>query len=382
MDRQTEIALIKEIIGLAEQKSAHLDEAVAHSPISRYSSPERFERERAMILRRKPVIAAQSSELEGERAFLAKNFLGLPVLLTRDENKTVHAFLNVCRHRGAKLERETSGCKRIFTCPYHGWSWTNRGELRAVPQEEQGFPDLPRAERGLRRLPATEAHGFIWIIANPESAEMPEIDDWLPGLAKDFQWLGLADHRVAVIDNLDIAANWKLLLEGGLEAYHFRVAHRNTVASYFPDNLSTYRMFGPHVRTVLPRISMPDMRDVPETDWQIRRDANLLYTLTPTTQLLVQQDHVMWMHLEPLAEDRTGVRVATLVPRSVPETDETQGRWEKNQKITMAALSEDFELGEEVQAGFASRGNPSHLFGRFEGALNWFNVAIEEMIAN
>ena len=266
--------------------------------------------------------------------------------------------------------------------PYHGWSWTNQGELRAVPQEEQGFPDLPRAERGLRRLPATEAHGFIWIIANPESAEMPEIDDWLPGLAKDFQWLGLADHRVAVVDNLDIAANWKLLLEGGLEAYHFRVAHRNTVASYFPDNLSTYRMFGPHVRTVLPRISMPDMRDVPETDWQIRRDANLLYTLTPTTQLLVQQDHVMWMHLEPLAEDRTGVRVATLVPRSVPETDETQGRWEKNQKITMAALSEDFELGEEVQAGFASRGNPSHLFGRFEGALNWFNVAIEEMIAN
>ena len=92
MDRQTEIALIKEIIGLAEQKSAYLDAAVAHSPISRYSSPERFERERAMILRRKPVIVAQSSELEGERAFLTKNFLGLPVLLTRDENSTVRTF--------------------------------------------------------------------------------------------------------------------------------------------------------------------------------------------------------------------------------------------------------------------------------------------------
>ena len=382
MDRQTEIALIKEIIGLAEQKSAYLDAAVAHSPISRYSSPERFERERAMILRRKPVIVAQSSELEGKLAFLTKNFLGLPVLLTRDENSTVRAFLNVCRHRGARLERETSGCKRIFTCPYHGWSWTSQGKLRAVPQEAQGFPDLPRAERGLRRLPATEAHGFIWIIANPESAEMPAIDDWLPGLAKDFQWLGLTNHRIAAMDELDIPANWKLLLEGGLEAYHFRVAHRNTVAPFFPDNLSTYRMFGPHIRTVLPRISMPDMRDVSETDWQIRRDANLLYTLTPTTQLLVQQDHVMWLHIEPMAEDRTGVRVATLVPRSVPETDETQGRWEKNQKITMAALLEDFELSEEIQAGFASRGNPSHLFGRFEGALNWFNVAIEEMIAN
>lgn len=49
MDRQTEINLIQEIIGLAEQKSTFLDETIAHSPISRYSSPERFEREQAMI---------------------------------------------------------------------------------------------------------------------------------------------------------------------------------------------------------------------------------------------------------------------------------------------------------------------------------------------
>lgn len=41
---------------------------------------------------------------------------------------------------------------------------------------------------------------------------------------------------------------------------------------------------------------------------------------------------------------------------------------------------EDFELGEEIQSGFASRGNPSHLFGRFEGALNRFNLSVEEMM--
>ena len=382
MDRQTEVALIKEIIGLAEQKSTHLDVTIAHSPITRYASPDRFEREHAMILRRKPVIAAQSSELEGDRAFLAKNYLGLPVLLTRDEDNSVHAFLNVCRHRGARLEREAAGCKRVFTCPYHGWSWTNRGELRAVPQEAQGFPDLPRAERGLRRLPATEAHGFIWIIANPESTDAPDIDAWLNGLAGDFRWLGLDGHRIAVIEELEVAANWKILLEGGLEAYHFRVAHRNTIAPYFPDNLSTYRMFGPHVRSVLPRTSMPDLRGKSEGDWRLRRDANLLYTLSSATQLLVQQDHVMWLHLEPLASDRTGVRVATLVPQAAPETEELQAHWERNQLITKTTLMEDFELAEEIQGGFASRGNPSHLFGRFEGALNRFNAAIEEMIAN
>jgi phenylpropionate dioxygenase-like ring-hydroxylating dioxygenase large terminal subunit len=382
MDRNTEIELIREIIGLADRKSAFLDDTISHSPISRYASPERFERERAMIFRRKPTIIAQASELEGPRAFLAKDFLGLPILLTRDDDGRVHAFLNVCRHRGARIEREAKGCKRIFTCPYHAWSWTNEGELRGVPHEEQGFPDLPRAERGLRRLPCAEAHGFIWVIANPDAADMPNIEAWLNGMAADLRWIGLSEHRIAALEEIEVAANWKLLFEGGMEAYHFRVAHKATIGPYFPDNLLTYAMFGPHMRAILPRITMPDLRSVPEEKWDLRRDANMVLTLMTNTQLLVQQDHVMWFHFEPLAVDRTRVRMATLAPRSAADTPEMQAHWDKNQKITVTALMEDFELGKEIQAGFASRGNPSHLFGRFEGALNRFNLVVEEMMAS
>ncbi|MEL7462793.1 MAG: SRPBCC family protein [Pseudomonadota bacterium] len=381
MDRSTEIALIREIIGLAEQNAAYLDQTIAHSPIARYASPERFERERAMIFHRKPVVAAHSSELADENAYIARDFLGLPLLLTRDEAGRAHAFLNVCRHRGATIEREATGCKRIFTCPYHGWSWTNEGALRAVPHEAEGFPNLPRAERALRSLPCAEAHGFIWIVADPEASEIPDIDGWLNDLGEDFAWLDLANHRIAVSEEIEIAANWKLLVEGGLEAYHFRVAHKNTIAPYFPDNLSTYAMFGPHIRSVLPRTTMTDLREVPEADWRIRRDANLLYVLTPSVQLLVQQDHVVWINAEPVSEGVTKLRLATLVPQDSPETEETAAHWRKNHQITHVTLMEDFELGEEVQYGFASHGNPSHLFGRFEGALNRFNLTVEEMIA-
>ncbi len=380
MERTEELELIREIIGLAEQKSAYLDATIAHSSIRRYASAERFDRERAAVFTRMPIVAAQSSELETPRAFLTKEIMGLPVLLTRDDEGAAHAFLNVCRHRGARLEREASGCKRIFTCPYHAWSWTNEGELRSVPYEAQGFPDLPRTERRLRRLPVAEAHGFIWVIANADAGGTLDIDDWLSGLERDFRWLGLADHRIAVEEIVEIGANWKVLIEGGLESYHFRVAHRDTIGPYFTDNLSSYRVFGPHLRSVLPRLSMPDLRQVPEENWAIRKDANLLYTVVPTMQFLVQQDHIMWFLFEPRAVDRTSIRMATLVPRSVPETDEMQARWEKNQAITRTALMEDFTLGEEIQSGFASRGNPSHLFGRFEGALNRFNLVIEDMV--
>ena len=380
MQRKEEIGLIREIIGLAEQKSAYLDDAVAHSPISRYHSPERFERERALIFRRKPVIAAQSSELAGPRDFVVRQVMGLPVLLARDDDGVVRAFLNVCRHRGAKLERETSGCKRVFTCPYHGWSWTNTGDLRAVPQEAQGFPDLPRAERGLRRLPVAEAHGFIWVIANPDESGPLDIDAWLRRLSADFDWLQLDDHRIAVEETIDIHANWKVLVEGGIEAYHFRVAHAATIAPYFPDNLSTYRIFGQHLRSVLPRTTMTELASKPEAEWSIRQDANVLYSLMPVTQLLVQQDHVVWINSDPIAADHTRMRIATLVPKDA-DTDAMQAHWQKNHAITKATLMEDFELGEEIQSGFASRGNPSHLFGRFEGALNRFNRMVEELIA-
>ena len=382
MNRKTELELIREIIGLAQQKSAFLDTDIAHSPISRYSSPERFEREMAMIFRRKPVVAAHSSELEGENAFIAKDFLGLPLLLTRDADGKAHAFLNVCRHRGAKIERETAGCKRVFTCPYHAWSWSNQGTLRAVPQEGQGFPDLSRAERGLRRLPVREAHGFIWVIANPDAGTIPDINTWLCGLKPDFAWLGLEDHRIAVMDTIEIDANWKVLIEGGLEAYHFRIAHKHTIGPHFPDNLLTYRQFGPHMRAVLPRRAMPELSKVPEDDWVLRNDANLVYTIVPNTQMLVQQDHFMWFHIEPMSVNKTRFRCATVVPASAPRTDEMEKHWQLNHRISLTALKEDFEIGEEIQGGFASRGNPSHLFGRFEGALNRFNLTVEEMIAN
>ena len=381
MDRQTEITLIKELIGLEDRKTTFLDDTIAHSPISRYTSPERFERETAMIFRRKPMVVAHSSELEGENAFLARRFLDLPILLTRDTEGQVRAFLNVCRHRGARLERGEEGCKRVFTCPYHAWSWDNKGALRAVPQEAKGFPDLPRAERGLRRLPCVEAHGFIWIIANPETAEMPDIDQWLGGLGEDFAWMNLANHRIAVLDITEVKANWKVIIEGGLEAYHFRVAHKETIGPYFPDNLFSFQLFPPHLRGVLPRNTLTDLREVPEEEWDIRINANILYTVIPTMQLLSQQDHVMMFAFEPLAVDRTRIRMATLVPRDAPETEEMQAHWQKNQTVTLTALAEDFELGEEIQSGFASRGNPSHLFGRFEGALNRFNLAVEEMLA-
>ena len=376
MDRSTEIELLEELAGLREGGAFHLDDAVATSPVTRYTCPQRFELERQKLFRALPAIVAHRSELPEPDSFLTREFAGLPLLLTRDGAGAVHAFLNVCRHRGNRLVDAATGCRRRFACPYHAWTWDNGGALLRITHGDVGFPDIDKGALGLKRLGCTEAHGWIWVVADTDAA--PDIDRFLGGLAADFAWLDAGNLKIVHEYIGERAANWKILVEGGLEAYHFRIAHKNTVGPYFHDNLSSYRVFGRHIRTILPRVRLDAMMTEPRERWSLRRETNMVYTVFPSAQLLVQEDHVVWVPALPLAPDRTLVRVATLAPADFDPADaEAALHWRKNHDITMRTLCEDFAIGESIQSGLASGANDELRFGRFEGALDRFNRIVE-----
>ncbi|MCG8443251.1 MAG: aromatic ring-hydroxylating dioxygenase subunit alpha, partial [Caulobacterales bacterium] len=361
--------------GLHTARSAFLDEAVTSNPVAHYASPERFAREQASIFHALPVMAAHSSELAGDGAFLRREVAGLPLLLTRDGEGGVHAFLNVCRHRGARLVEARSGCKRRFSCPYHAWTYSHQGALLAVPHQAQGFPDLDRSGLGLRRAACVERFGWMWVSARAD-ADMA-IERHLDALAADFDWFDAEALHVAHMDEQDRGANWKILVEGGIEAYHFRVAHRDTIGPYFNDNLSSYETFGPHMRSVLPRAGLGELNTANRADWRLRAHANVLYTIFPADALLVQHDHVVWIHNEAVAPDRTHVRLTTLAPKD----DDRDDHWRRNHAITVTTLNEDFDIGEAIQAGITTGANERLMFGRFEGALARFNETVERYLA-
>ncbi|MEO1115023.1 MAG: aromatic ring-hydroxylating dioxygenase subunit alpha [Pseudomonadota bacterium] len=377
MDRELERALLQELSGLKENGLFFLDDSVQASPVARYVSADRFDRERDRIFRSLPLIAAHASELPADGSFLTRQVGGLPVLLTRDRHRKVNAFMNVCRHRGARLVDEDKGCKHSFSCPYHAWTWNSSGELRGVPHEKPGFPGLDRDAFALKRLPAVERLGLVWIVADPDAA--PDFDAFLDPIAGDFTWTGMDTLGIAARDTFTLSANWKLLVEGGLEAYHFKVAHKDTIGPHFLDNLSSYEMLGSHIRSILPRTSLVSLQPDNETGWRIRDHANILYSVFPANQFLLLQDHVAWVKLHPLSAGRTGVDIATLAPVS----DLTPGKaehWKRNHKITSLTLAEDFALNEAVQDGLASGANKSLTFGRYEGALHRFNEEVEKFL--
>ncbi len=376
MDRRTELELLEELASLGAAQSFFLDESIATSPVTRYTCPKRFERERQELFRGLPAIAAHSSELAARDSFLTRDLAGLPLLLTRDRGGAVHAFLNVCRHRGTRLVSEESGCRRRFSCPYHAWTYDNRGALLAIPHGDSGFPDLNLKALGLKRLGCQEVHGWIWVCA--EKDIKIEVDGFLDGLAADFSWLNAGNLKKVHGDTIECAANWKILYEGGLEAYHFQTAHKNTIGLYFLDNLSSYRMFGRHIRSVLPRTRLDAEMALPEESRSLRRAANIVYSIFPSAQFLVQEDHLVWIQIQPLAVDRSRVCLVTLAPA---DTDTEAEHWRKNHEITSRTLSEDFAIGESIQSGLDSGANSELHFGRFEGALSKFNMIVESELS-
>ena len=119
----------------------------------------------------------------------------------------------------------------------------------------------------------------------------------------------------------------------------------------------------------------------PRERWSLRRETNLVYTVFPSAQLLIQEDHVVWVQVLPVAPDRTTVRIATLAPADFDSTnDEAALHWRKNHDISVRTLAEDFAIGESIQGGLPSGANDELRFGRFEGALDRFNRIVEREI--
>ena len=375
MQADEQIELLEELLGLRRDRAAFLDDATRRSPAGRYTDAALFAAEREKIFRATPLAVAHISELAEDGAFLRCEVAGAPIILTRDREGEIHAFYNVCRHRGARLVEADQGCRHRFTCPYHAWTWDNQGRLIGVPHQAQGFPDLDKADYGLKRVNVAVRFGWVWAQLDGEM----DIDAFLAPVAADLAWLGMEDHVIHASDTQEWRANWKIIAEGGLESYHFRVAHANTVGGLFHDNLSSYQMKGPHIRSILARNTIDELVEKPRDQWAIRKHTNVLYSLFPNLSLLAQADHVAAILSSAQAVDRTSMRIITLVPKA-DATEDRADWWGRNHGFTLKTLKEDFEIGEAIQSGLGHGVNDALTFGRFEGALHAFNEVVSQRL--
>jgi phenylpropionate dioxygenase-like ring-hydroxylating dioxygenase large terminal subunit len=380
MRREIQEELITRLKEMVDTGETTLVESERLNPVAEYHDPAHLEHEQELVLRRHPIVVAHSSQLREPRDYITDDLSGVPILVVRQEDGSLGAFLNVCRHRGVRVVSDQSGNRRSFSCPYHGWTYGSDGALKGIPHR-QAFPDVDRDTRGLVPIPVEERHGLVWAVLNPD-AELnvaaylgPELDDELASYnVTDFA----LERTVLFRESL----NWKSVIDGFLENYHIRYLHSDTLAKYVRTNVHTYDPFGPHARLVVVKTRFDKVRDLPLD----RYPHEPLYYMSPVYHIF-PNTVISWVgdHLESwtaFPDQDTPKQSVTRLSMIVPlDRIEEHDFWERSMKVILDVIpSEDFEMSRLMQRGLPARAQTHQVFGRNEGALQHFHEELERAL--
>jgi phenylpropionate dioxygenase-like ring-hydroxylating dioxygenase large terminal subunit len=348
-----------------------------------FTDPETARRERDLVFGRFPSIVAHGSELPEPNDFITLRMPRNNIIVMRQPDRSVKAFVNLCRHRGALLEERDQGRCRLFSCGYHRWSYNPDGSLRAVTRDST-FGDIDRSRHGLIELPCEERHGFIWVV--DQAGRGVDVAAWLgpemDGILAGYQLGDLVAFRA---EGFDEPVNWKIMQDAFLDGYHIQYAHPNTAARHIHTNVLALEDFGRHCRFISPRKSIDRWIDEDPGDRSLARDVIETHFLLPNSTLLRQPDHFQLLTFRPHPAEpgRSRMEMRLLVPAvQVSGMDEESWTrlWQKNWKILLAVLhEEDFPLLRGSQRGLESADAGGMLLGRNEVANQVFHRELRKL---
>lgn len=376
----TQRQLLHRIRAQHEGRDIPLAEHVEFNPISAYTDVARGKLEHARLFRERPVLICASGRLKNPGDYLADDLSGIPILLTRDSAGIVHAFYNVCRHRGARLVDGEGHRPHAFACPYHAWVYDHQGTFLRT-REEAAFSGLPCEHRNLAPLHAFEQHGLIWVaqVANAASptALLPE------ALQQELNSFALSSHHHYKSFRAEHAFNWKVGIDTFLENWHFPTLHRSTIADAFAAKLSLVDRLGEHLRIVYPFNGIEKCFESIADSESFLEQVTIIYVLFPNTLLLWQRDHFETWRFFPTSPDtpQRCVSEFTLYAPAPPDTEKARAHWERNIDIVLRTVNgEDFPNAETIQSNFSSGAQAQILFGRNEPALMHYHAAIRDAL--
>lgn len=360
---------------IRDTQTDRLDDCFEYD-LSIYSCPDVARRERTQIFERAPMMAAHSHQLPEAGSFLTLSLNRSQILLTRDENGQVAAFLNVCRHRGARVVAAECGKRRAFACPYHGWTYGNDGALRSIGFGES-FGQTPSPERGLVRLPAEERHGFIWVVENP-GASIDVAAHLGPGMDQALREYGLDRWFFYKDQVFDFPQNWKVMMDGLIDGYHVQFLHGKTISPYFYPNMMGIEILGPHALWGNPRRRMQELIDQPPQEMpSLDRYAIIGNLFVPNAAMVLHPHHIEFWTIYQNPDNPAACRVHLryLTPKGEHDARGQEILAKNWQIATDAIINEDVPIGNSIQASARMPHTGSVILGRNEVTNQLFHRA-------
>ncbi len=368
------------LIDLVANDGCTQADSIMELDVNDYRDPARFERERVELFRNYPQFVGPSCLLREPGDYYAFDDTGIPLLILRQQDGSLGAFLNYCSHRGAPLGDGLGKAKkgRLLTCPYHGWSYDLQGNLTGVPYGKLGFTDLDRSTRGLRPVQVEEKDGCIFVMPNPELRF--DIDETMGGLGEQLSGFGFDNHHLLGIGRVETAINWKMNMDTFHEFYHFDVLHPETIAQMSYSNVCHYTQFGRNHCMSAPSLEINQLRDQDRACWQPRDYLSFVTYVFPNTVLFIVGDHFQTWRVFPLAKDRSVVYHSMYLPEEPADGAERQEREAYFQMIRDVAVNEDYGLVERIQRGLNNDIDRTVLVGRNEPGVQNMHRQIRDVM--
>jgi phenylpropionate dioxygenase-like ring-hydroxylating dioxygenase large terminal subunit len=179
-------------------------------------------RERELLFAHAWQYAGHAGQLAEPGSYFTLRVGDVPLVVVRDREGELRAFVNVCRHRGAEVVSGEGPCTTL-QCHYHAWTYALDGTLRAAPRASA--EELDRDALGLRAAALDTWGPFVFVHA--DAAPPRSLADMLGPLPDLVARGGLDVDALAFHHRSQYAlqANWKVAVENFLECYHCAVAH-------------------------------------------------------------------------------------------------------------------------------------------------------------
>ena len=155
----------------------------------------------------------------GRRKPASRRMLGEIVVFFRGTNGKIAAVSDACPHRGAALSRGETHFDGTISCPYHGWTFDETGELLAALGDGPDARVAGLKSSRVRVYPTRVLKGvvFVWMgTSEPAPAE----EDIPPEF--------FADDSLVMWSVTEWPTNWRPSMENYMDSHVFYV-HRNSL---------------------------------------------------------------------------------------------------------------------------------------------------------
>jgi benzoate/toluate 1,2-dioxygenase subunit alpha len=368
-----------------------------------------FELEMKHLFEGNWVYLAHESQIPNKNDYFTTWMGRQPIFIARSKDNELNAFINACSHRGAMLCRYKRGNKSTFTCPFHGWTFSNSGKLLKVKDADgAGYPEQfdNEGSHDLKKVARFEIYrGFLFGSLNPDVKPLAEhlgeaakFIDMMVDQAPD----GLEVLRGSSSYIYD--GNWKLQAENGADGYHVSSVHWNYIATTSRRNAESdnvkatdlskmsklrggYYSFENGHMVVWSRFADPTTRPAhahvdqltakygrAKAQWMVENLRNLC--LYPNLYLMDQMSSQLRV-TRPLAVDKTEVTIYCIAPKNEPAEERVRRirQYEDFFNASGMATPDDLEEFRACQQAYMAKAMRWNDLSR--GATHWIEGADE-----